>query len=665
MLRMVQKAAAAVVCAFVGSQLFVSPARAVLPIEAYGEDPAVSDVALSGDGRKVAMVKSDNGKSRLVVLDRTTQKAGAYDLRDMKVRNIEWSSADHVLVYVTKTVVAPVFASSLLEYCAVFSINTRTSAAPQQLLMKNRDLAIQSHLCGVESRLWNETGDVLMRARRGDLRDKEEVEGVLYRVNGDTGMGEVVARGSRFTNAWVASPKGHVIARISMQDGKVDRYRVAVPTSEDRMGNWKEVFGEDTDLPEVHVYGVNERESALVVGTDEKSGLYGLFEMSLNDGKLGKSVFEADGVDVGGVVIDPYTGVVVGASYDTLRPEQMFFQTDLQTVLGNVRKALPQWQTVVLRGWDRDRKTFLFFAQGDMSAGDYFILDSAKGKMEHVAAVRPNIKPADLGQVRAFTYKARDDMALQGFLTLPPAYSKVEKPQNLPLVVFPHGGPASRDRIQFDYWAQAMASRGYVVVQMNFRGSTGYGEKFQDAGHGEWGAKMQDDVTDAAQHLIKEGIADPKRICIVGASYGGYSALAGAAYTPDLYKCAVGLGGVYDLARMLRWEEERYGRDNATSSYWSQSIGNLREESDKVAARSPINAVDKIRADVLLMHGQDDTVVPYSQSETMADAMRKAGKAVQMITIEGEDHWLSTPKTRTAMLTALDGFLAKHLGTAN
>jgi len=631
------------------------PAWSAPPIEVYGRDPSVSDVKISADGNKIAMARSTDGKAGLLILDRVTGKAVSYNLGDLKMRDIAWSSADHVLVYVSKTTNIMEFRSSKVEFCGVFSINTAGDPKPKQLLGMTNKLALQSSLCDVETALWNDTGDVLMSARK-DTGGKITGEEVLYRVNGNTGRGSVIAEGGDQTRYWVASPKGYVVARVDHLQ-KTNRYRVMVPTDEARLRDWKTVFSEETEVPTLSVYGANAAEDALIIGTRLKSDRFALFEMSLADGKIGKPLYEPDGVDISSVIGDPYTGAVVGANYTFDRSEQIFFQNDLQAVLGAAKAALKDWESVRLVSWDRAREKFVVFAAGTASAGDYLLLDKTKGKLEHLSAWREDITRADIAPVRAFMYKARDGLPIPAYLTLPPGTPADAK--NLPLVVHPHGGPAARDSVRFDYWAQAMATRGYAVLQMNFRGSDGYGTVFEALGDGEWGAKMQDDITDGVRELIKAGIADPAKVCIVGGSYGGYAALAGAAFTPELYKCAVAVAPVSDLPRFIGWQRNRYGADSSTYEYWKSTIG---EDPDQNARRSPVNSADKVTADVLLIHGKDDTIVAFDQSEVMRDALKAAGKPVQLIKLDGEDHWLSTPTTRTEMLKALEAFLAKHLG---
>jgi len=223
-----------------------------------------------------------------------------------------------------------------------------------------------------------------------------------------------------------------------------------------------------------------------------------------------------------------------------------------------------------------------------------------------------------------------------------------------------------RDVDGFDWLAHFVASRGYAVLQPNYRGSDGYGRAWEEAGYGGWGiGVMQHDLTDGVAALVAAGIADPQRVCIVGASYGGYAALAGAAFTPELYRCAVSINGVADLRDIHVLYTSRRDFRSAAVTYWERSVGVEGERSarSKLEAASPARHVERVQAAVLLVHGRDDSVVPIGQSRDMERALRAAGKTVQLVELEGEDHWLSDAPTRLQTLAALENFLAEHLGS--
>jgi dipeptidyl aminopeptidase/acylaminoacyl peptidase len=228
------------------------------------------------------------------------------------------------------------------------------------------------------------------------------------------------------------------------------------------------------------------------------------------------------------------------------------------------------------------------------------------------------------------------------------------------LIVLPHGGPEVHDNAEFDWWPQALAEQGYAVLQPNYRGSN-LSWAFESKGFGEWGRKMQTDLSDGVRALAKEGIVDAARVCIVGASYGGYAALAGPSLDPGVYRCAVAVAGVSDIRRMLNWVNDQEGsHKNLSQRYWDRYMGVTGPDDPAVAAISPIRHLDAITAPILLIHGKDDTVVPFEQSQVMYDALRKQGKEVQLEVLKGEDHWLSRGSTRLQMLEASVAFLRAH-----
>jgi dipeptidyl aminopeptidase/acylaminoacyl peptidase len=257
--------------------------------------------------------------------------------------------------------------------------------------------------------------------------------------------------------------------------------------------------------------------------------------------------------------------------------------------------------------------------------------------------------------VRSISYKARDGMSIPAYLTLPPG----AEARNLPLVVLPHDGPEARDAYGFNWWPQFLATRGYAVLQPQFRGSTGFGDAFRRAGYRQWGGVMQDDVTDGVQAMIDQGIANPKRVCIVGAGYGGYTALAGAAFTPDLYKCAVSVNGISDLPAMMGADKDKYGDDDPDVVHLRDTIGSAFDKA--VHERSPVHAANRVHIPVLLIHGLDDTVVRIDQSEMLAHALADEQKNYSFIKLPGGDHRMTYADTRQQVMKEIETFLAVNL----
>jgi dipeptidyl aminopeptidase/acylaminoacyl peptidase len=256
---------------------------------------------------------------------------------------------------------------------------------------------------------------------------------------------------------------------------------------------------------------------------------------------------------------------------------------------------------------------------------------------------------------KRITYTAADGLSIPAYLTLPAG----RPPHDLSLIVLPHGGPAAMDTAEFDWLSQALADQGYAVLQPNYRGSS-ISVSFLQAGFGQWGRKMQTDLSDGITYLAKQGIVDPAKVCIVGASYGGYAALAGVTLQPTVYRCAVSVAGISDLAGFLKWYT-RGGLDAGRATrYWSRFFGVSGSSDPALATISPIQHVDAVTAPVLLIHGRDDTVVPYEQSQIIYDALQSRHKDVQLVTLNKEDHWLSLSETRAQMLGATVAFLRAH-----
>jgi len=387
--------------------------------------------------------------------------------------------------------------------------------------------------------------------------------------------------------------------------------------------------------------------------TDENRGAYSYRELSIGSGAGPAGIDTSEMVSP---VIDPATHLWIGETLRNDEKETTFFAPALQARWKGARKAFPN-NIAHLESWSTDFNKLIVFTEGGDDSGTYWFVDIQKHSADPIGSPYPSVKSKDVGPVGMVEYRAADGLALHGVLTLPPG----RPAKALPLVVLPHGGPEDRDYPSFDWWAQAYASRGYAVFQPNFRGSTGYGVQFRNAGLGEWGRKMQTDISDGVAELTKKGIVDPKRACIVGASYGGYAALAGVTVQQGLYRCAVAVAGVADLSDMLIQEhKEAAAPTSASLRKWRAFMGVDSSSDSRLDPISPSVQAARADAPVLLIHGKDDTVVPLGQSETMERALRRAGKPVELVKMDNEDHWLSREETRMEMLKSAVAFVEKY-----
>lgn len=323
-------------------------------------------------------------------------------------------------------------------------------------------------------------------------------------------------------------------------------------------------------------------------------------------------------------------------------------------LLVSMMKQFPG-EDVVPTGASHDGKKTVFFVHADVDPGVFYLYDADKKKAVELFQSRPWIKPEQMASKEPVTFKARDGLGLHGYITRPPGK---ESAKQLPTVVLVHGGPYGiRDTWSFDPAVQLLASRGYAVLQVNYRGSGGYGDAFVRAGYREWGGKMQDDVTDATHWAIDQGIADAKRICIYGSSYGGYAAMEGVVKEPDLYKCAIADAGVYDLRLM-------YARGDTTQTLFGENFLKmiLGEDQAELTARSPITQLDRLKASVMLIAGGADTRVPAVQGENLHNALVQRKVDHEWIYERTEGHGFYTEEHVTAMFEKMLAFLDRQIG---
>jgi dipeptidyl aminopeptidase/acylaminoacyl peptidase len=420
-------------------------------------------------------------------------------------------------------------------------------------------------------------------------------------------------------------------------------------------GKWIDIFSEKTAFIHRSFVGLTPDKKALVMTMTGENGRRQYFTMSLKDGTVSEPIFSRDDADVEEVFTD-LQRVVYGVKYSGFKSSYAFFDDKLTKTFAAIQNALPE-NNFTMVDHTSDWKNIIFKLEGGEQGGEY--LTFANNGFSFLASSRPNVSAAIVNPVKEYNYNARDGYEIPTLLTYPKA--SLGKKQKLPAVVMPHGGPEAYDRIQFDWLAQYLASRGILVIQPQFRGSEGFGVAHLQAGRGEWGQKIQDDITDSVNALSKEGVIDPERVCIMGWSYGGYAALAGATMTPDLYQCAISINGLSDIEEMLDFEKSEYGENSSTYRYWQEVINRKDLDAEFLKSISPINHVEKVKIPVLLIYGSRDKVVPPEQSEDFYDALKDAKKDVELLRIKDEPHSFLRNESRLKTLTAIDTFLNKHL----
>ena len=476
--------------------------------------------------------------------------------------------------------------------------------------------------------------------------DGKQAEPNVYKVHLSKKKIRPVQRSKKDVISWMTDRQHHIRLAIERKDAS---YRILErPVGEKE---WRSLFEfEAFSAEQVWPLGFDHDGQILYVNAYH-DGREAIFKVDLSTESLAKElVYANEYYDVdGGIIYSANSQQVIGTTFSVGGSGYTFWSEKHQALQRGINKALPDTSNYIVN-FSADERQVLVLSMSDTHAGNYWYLDRDTKTFEPLAVRYKHLPEAQMAKKVATKYKARDGTLIDAFLTLPNGY---QEGQTLATIVHPHGGPISYDHSGFDIWTQFFASRGYAVLQMNFRGSAGYGFDFMRSGLQNWGQAMQDDVEDGTRFLIEQGIADPNRICIVGASYGGYAALMGLVKSPDLYQCAVSFAGVTDLHFMMKKAQAYTNYDIA-----QKQIGS---DSKQLKAVSPVNHVDSITKPVLLVHGDKDRSVLVNHSRKMFKKLTKAGKSVEYIELEDTDHHLSDNDGRIKTFEAMDAFLSRYL----
>jgi dipeptidyl aminopeptidase/acylaminoacyl peptidase len=618
------------------------------PAEAFAALPKYSNIAISPDGKNLAFgVPRADGDIDLQIFNLETGRSSGVGMGKVKLRAVRFEDGGQILA--TASITQEAF-GTLREWYRVFAIDTAQKNARNLLTQGgvgreyNTGVNLVSLLPDAGNSIIMSTYDVISSNSGATLN--------LYKVALNSNAVEVVARGTVHTVDWLTDNQGVPVARVDLN--LIGKHTTLWLKGEGR--EWREGLKiEDTGTSAISLYGFSARGNILFRRwTDSQFGE--LEAINPTTGQI-STLLKADGVELSSVSIDSFSQQLMGVSVGGLNPDIRWTNSELLEAQAQLEAQFPN-KIVSIQDYTPDRKKLVAMVETTSEPPAYYLLDMTTPSIKMIGPSMPSLKDIPLGQVRATTFKSRDGVDIPVYVTTPPGHNDAK---NAPTIIFPHGGPASRDEPRFNWWAQFMATRGYVVIQPQFRGSTGFGREFEEAGFRQWGKRMQDDVTDAVGWAVKEGITDASRTCIVGASYGGYAALAGATMTPDLYKCAVSVAGVSDLPQMMRDERSDVGGErSSTVNYWAGHIGS--DDRVSMEAASPRRLADAVRAPILLIHGKDDTVVKFNQSTIMATALRRANKPFKLVELAAEDHWLSRAATRLQMLREIEAFLTENLG---
>jgi len=635
-----------------GLLLTESLVTAAPSLDDYGNLPQVELMRVSPSGNHIALIGVDHGKRQLLVADAADNKViKAATVGENKVRDLEWAGDDHLLVTITATSDRLYdFENERYELAGVLHVGL-DNKTPWAVFDHSDDVehtvfgfegafAEQGHWFGYFS------GWTRVRERgfgdTGYTRQNHYLD--LYKVDLETSKPTLMAKGAGADHEWAIGADGQIVAHSEYSAGSGEWVLYGGKARD------KTLLKRTSPQQQVALQGLGRTDGTVLVldqtGTSDLS-----LEIEVATGRSETLLGE---FGVARYLSDPLTGHLVGAATYT-DPWAQFFDPSQQKHYKSIRKAFAD-RHVRVESFTPGLQDMIVFTDGTGDPGTYWFVSGTTHHADPVGYPYPGIKPVDVGTVTTLTYVASDGTSLDGILTLPPG----REAKHLPLVVLPHGGPIGVfDEAGFDWWAQAFASRGYAVFQPNYRGSGGRTVEFRKAGYAEWGRKILSDISDGVVALASKEMIDPKRACIVGASYGGYAALAGVTLQQGIYRCAVSVAGPSDMTSMISWEAKVHGLDSPELRYWREVTGADRGPA-ALREISPVQFVKRIDVPVLLIHGRDDTTVPFEQSLDMSMALKNAGKQYQFVELEKEDHFLSRDATRTAMLKSAVSFVQKY-----
>jgi len=617
-----------------------------IPAEVFAALPQVSNLRQSPNGEKVAFMSSIQGRKVVIIQnldgsDRYIQPPSG----DADISHFFWANDERLLVVYEVLVVRAEYTGFKNTETRLIAVNADGSKLKPIILPskirnsadRNRTHPNPMYQNNIIDLLPDEPNHILV-SLDADFDNRAEVRKVDIR----NGKFRQIHDGFRGVQSWSTDSDNELRFGWGTDRGKwVGYWRNADD-------DWKQVTNEGW-FKNYGVHGLDGTADHMVIAARTTSGTSGVFRLNIPSGKIVEELFAHEKVDVDNVLFNRSRSKIVGVRYTTDLPEYHFIDKKRAGLHRAMKRALAGYN-VRIDDFDHAAGRYLLFAYNDREPGVYYQYDRKAKKLIEVVPSHPDVPSEMMANTSMHSITARDGTEIPAFLTLPVG----AEPENLPAVVLVHGGPNARDDARWDYWTQFLASRGYAVLRPNFRGSDGYGPAFRAAGYNQWGGRMQQDVADATQQLINDGTFDPDRICIAGASYGGYAAMMGIIQTPDLFQCGVSVNGAVNIPRLKNADAAYYG-----TKVWRSRMG-LKDTPDE--AISPYHMVEQINQPVLIMASKDDTRLKIVDSENFQSRLKSKGKDSQFIKIDDGGHHMDTAASRLTMMKAMESFLAEHIG---
>ncbi len=634
-----------------------------LPIEDFAKEPEASRVRLSPDGLSIAFLRNYSGLPVLHVSE-IGKKSWRLDLGEANLVNgasksvasFEWISNQRLVVTTAVW--------DMLN--GVLALDRNGDHAVPISGYEDDKIAVSGpKFFGREiiHRFYDKEQSILMLDRHEDASGAPNRPDIVTIHTEDGRMGDRVKNPGE-VGSWGVDGNG--VARLGiLSHGELS----GVIYRENEKAPWRTILPLENRKGQLRTVGFDSAHDKIFVAALTKEQRWTVFPLDPATGVMGEPLLSnaeydivpdhftpsLDGLALAAPIFSPKRDALLGIRFVTDAPRVQWFDPAFANRQRAVDRILPDTVNILV-DISLDGKKMLWFAFSDQDPGVYYLADEEGKTFKALAARMPWIKPAKMAPMLAINYKARDGLVVHGFLTVPAGH----QPKDLPLVVMPHGGPWVRDVWGFDPLVELIANRGYAVLQMNYRGSPGYGEELYQNARRQIGGKIQDDIEDATRWAIAAGVADPKRIAIFGNSYGGYSALFALGHNPELYRCGISLAGVTDWSAFL--EKSDVAEYKQASSYWREQLGDPEKDKELLRSASPVNFADKITAPVLIVQGKEDRRVPPDQARRMISALEKAGHKPESLFIAGLGHTFGREKNRIEIYKTVVTFLEKQLG---
>ncbi|MEP4051514.1 MAG: prolyl oligopeptidase family serine peptidase [Litorimonas sp.] len=649
-----------------------SVASAAAPMEVYEELPRTDAVNVSPNGKRIALIAPFEDTKAVFVYD----LANPDDVKVLPppegslLNGIRWGSNKHVVMFTQFRRVDSRGRSGRFGREFGRNISTNVETGKQVILLEKKIYDKQGGRKSTKSSGGSSQGGAFTHLLPNDpdniLMSWGEYAGKAYRrhyrVNLDTGREKLARSLPIETSRTIMSEDGGSIIARSEYDSRAKEWRLYV--GDDQMAkpilrksvpkDENPVWSLITVLPDTGEFLINEGETDEITlyTVDPATGAQTRYYLDVDVNLPNNYDYSP--------LFDSITRELIGVSWTDDHTQVAY---TAEPYRGWVRKASKVFKNSTIRvlSKSRDNSMVTLAVTGRGEPTNYFLFEPKAKSISPLGGRYPELKKEDLAQTIRYDFKARDGMQIPGYLTLPPGKTKADGPFSL--VAMPHGGPIGvRDDGNFDFWAQGIANMGYAVFKPQFRGSGGYGYNYVEAGYGEFGGGMLTDTVDGVNKLVADGIANKDKMCVTGASYGGYQAFALPMIEPDLFKCALAVNGVSDINAIMEYEIARGGPNGSPIKFWNRVIGDFYDDKDRIASQSPANRIDEIKAEIVIVHGEDDMTVPYEQAEIMSKALKKAKRDDDnIIILEEDDHFLRHAESRRKVLGASEKLFAKHL----